>query len=134
MEVNFIKSFEILKNCLSYGVDGLGEIISHWEEPHVLNANRTVMLPESCGVYEGKLGFSVELFISVAEKSTDTIAASSMKIMQDIFKVVYGGLPSDIISASVTQTKFFMPLPQNPDIEVLYVVINMTINYPDDCG
>jgi len=133
LKVEFMTAFNTLKKHLSSEVVEMGDIISYWADPFTVPKNRTIMLPDSHSVSNGRLTFTVILWVSIMEKNHETVSQSQMVVMEKIFKAVCGDIPPPIISASVNTADYFDPTPQGPNIGVLRIIAEITVDFLDDC-
>ena len=133
MEAKFLDSFNALKGLLESKVPELGNVVAHWEDPFMAPKSRAIMLPDKSGAEGGRIAFSVLLCASTVEKNADSIAEAQMLLMEKLFKVVCGRLPTPIIGAEVSSADYFDPAPQSPNVGVLRAIIALTLDYDDDC-
>ena len=133
MNVEFLGAFNAMKDYLAAEIPELGNIITHWENPVLVPKNRTIMLPEDHSDADNRINFAVKLCVSVVEKNADAIAQTQMGIMEKMYRAVYGDVPPPVISAAVSSTKYFDPTPQSPSTGILWIIINMVIDFADDC-
>ena len=135
MKAEFNRAFDALKNCLAAQVPEMGNVITHWEDPVLVQKNRAIMLPEAAtGSGDEELSFTVKLCASIVEKNADAVARAQMEIMQKIFEAVYGNAPAPIISASINNAEFFNPAVESPNTGILLVFITAVVDAFDDCG
>ena len=134
MKVNFNSAFNNFKNYISDNVPELGRVITHWEDPFTVSKNQTVILPHGGGENNGKINFSIRMFISTVEKNSDSIPQVQMSIMNNIFASVYNSnLPSEFIEVSIGDFEYYDPLPQSPLVGAVDLVINFVVELIDDC-
>ena len=133
MKAEFLTAFSAMKSYLAAKIPELGNVITHWEDPVLVSKNRSIMLPDSHEGTDGSVNFSVALWVSVAEKNADAIAQTQMNIMEKMYRAVYGNVPHPVISAAVKSADYFDPAPQSPNTGILRVIINMAIDFADDC-
>ena len=134
MKVNFNEVFNNFKTYITDNVPELGRVITHWEDPFSVSKNQTIILPHSGGENDGKVNFSIRLFISTVEKNSDAIPQTQMSIMNKIFTAVYSSdLPSEFIEVSIGDHEYYDPIPQSPLVGAIDLVINFVIEIIDDC-
>jgi len=134
LEAKFLAAFNAVKEHMASEVPELGNIITHWEDPFSVTKNRTVMLPDAHAESGGRITFSFVLWISIAEKNADAIAKTQMSVMEKIYRAVHGCLPMPIIGAEVESAEYGGQTPQSMNTGILRVVIDMIVDFADDCN
>ena len=135
MKIDFNTAFNVFKNYISENIPELGNFITHWEEPFTVIKNQTVLLPDSSSEQGNEIKLSIRLCISILEKNLDAIPQTQTMLVNKIFIAANSSeLPSPIIDASVASVDYYNPVPQAPLVGVIDAVINLTVEYIDDCN
>ena len=134
MRANFLEVFNSFRGYLADTVPELGSIITYWDDPFKVSKNRAIMLPDGHTESGGLVTFSIILFASTVEKSVDAIPQTQMAVMEKIFRAVYNhDAPGSILRMAIDGADYFDPAPQSPNIGIMRVIIQLTVEYLDDC-
>jgi hypothetical protein len=131
---------DAFKSLMDYFTSRLsGKVVKfhqHWEDLAKGNKNTAIFLPDSGAVKNGKVSFSMALFISVFESGPDAIADTQMDIAQILYDAVYPGtdMPLEISEAGIEEIEFYDPGVGAPNVGIVQARITAVIGYTDDCG
>jgi hypothetical protein len=132
--MNIYDSFIAFKDFVTAALGAsIRRSLTHWEPLETGNKNTAIFLPDKNTV-DKTFNHAVIIWISVFDKDADKIAETQMNIAQQLFNAIQGANITGIVTQALTDIEYFDPTSQAPNIGLLRVSVNLTLDYIDDCN